>query len=173
MQDLINMVLGSNNHGAVEQIANQLNLDKQQTNSALEQILPALQQGMKQNVQNEGGLSSLLAALSSSQNQQYVDNPQQLAEPQAVDNGNAILGHLLGNKETSRQVASQAASKTGLDSGILKQLLPLAANMFMGSLAKESNTGSNQEGFLQGMLDADNDGSVLDDVAGMASKLFR
>ena len=45
--------------------------------------------------------------------------------------------------------------------------------MFMGSLAKESNTGSNQQGFLQGMLDADNDGSVLDDVAGMASKLFR
>lgn len=173
MQDLINMVLGSSNSGAVEQIANKLNLNTQQTTSALEQILPALKQGMQKNTQQEGGLSSLIGALSSSQNQQYIENPQQLAEPQAVDNGNAILGHLLGSKETSRQVASQAASKTGIDSGILKQLLPLAANMFMGSLAKESNTGSNQEGFLQGMLDSDNDGSVLDDVAGMASKLFR
>ena len=173
MQDLINMVLGSQNSGAVEQIANKFNLDKQQTSNALEQLLPSLKQGMQQNTQQQGGLESLLGALSNSKNQQYIEQPERLAEPQAVDNGNAILGHLLGSKETSRQVAEQASTRTGIDSGILKQILPLAATMFMGSLTKETNAQSSQQGFLQGLLDSDNDGSVLDDVAGLAGKLFR
>ena len=173
MQDLVNMVLGSQNSGAVEQIAKQFNLDKQQTSNALEQLLPSLKKGIQHNTQQQGGLESLLGALSNSKNQEYVEQPKRLAEPQAVDNGNAILGHLLGSKETSRQVAEQASSKTGIDSGILKQILPLAANMLMGSLTKETNSQQSQQGFLQGLLDSDNDGSVLDDVAGMASKLFR
>ena len=173
MQDLINMVLGSQNSGAVEQIASKFNLDKQQATSALEQLLPSLKQGMQQNAQQQGGLESLLGALSNSQNQRYVEQPEVLAEPQAIDNGNAILGHLLGSKETSRQVAEQASSKTGIDSGILKQILPLAANVLMGSLTKETNTQSSQQGFLQGLLDSDNDGSMLDDIAGLAGKLFR
>ena len=159
MQDLLNMVLGSQNSGAVDQIAKKFNLDNQQATNALQSLLPSLKQGMQQNTQQQGGLESLIGALSNSQNQAYVEQPERLAEPQAVDNGNAILGHLLGNKETSRQVAQQAATKTGLDSGILKQMLPLAANMFMGSLTKESNAQSGQqEGFLQGLLDSDNDG---------------
>lgn len=173
MQDLINMVLGSNNSGAVEQISKKFNLDAAQTTNALGQLLPSLKQGMQQNTQQQGGLESLLGDLSNSKNEQYVDQPERLAEPQAVDNGNAILGHLLGSKETSRQVAEQAASNTGIDSGILKQMLPLAASMFMGSLSKETNAQSSQQGFLQGMLDSDNDGSVLDNVAGLAGKLFR
>ena len=173
MQDLVNMVLGSQNSGAVEQIAKQFNLDTQQTSNALEQLLPSLKQGMKHNTQQQGGLESRRGAMSNSGNQAYVEQPEKLAEPQAVDNGNAILGHLLGSKETSRQVAEQAATKTGIDSGILKQILPLAANMLMGSLTKQTNVEKEQQGFLQGFLDSDNDGSVLDDVAGMASKLFR
>lgn len=173
MQDLINMVLGSNNSGAVEQIGKKFNLDSVQTSNALQQLLPSLKQGMQQNMQKQGGMESLLGALSSSKNQAYVEQPEKLTEPQAVDNGNSILGHLLGSKENSRQVAEQAATNTGIDSSILKQMLPMAATMLMGSLSKETNTQSSQQGFLQGLIDTNDDGSMMDDVAGMASKLFR
>ena len=54
------------------------------------------------------------------------------------DEGNGILGHLLGSKEVSRAVASRASEKTGLGDDLLKQMLPVVATMVMGSLAKKS-----------------------------------
>jgi hypothetical protein len=54
--------------------------------------------------------------------------------------------------------------------------------MMMGSLSKQTtdtnmlqNAGSSNEmlDMLGGLLDADNDGSVVDDILGMASKFLR
>ena len=59
---------------------------------------------------------------------QYVDQPSQLAQPSSITDGNKILGHLLGSKDSSRQVASEAAASTGIDSGILKKMLPMVAS---------------------------------------------
>ena len=53
-----------------------------------------------------------------------------------------------------------AAAKTGLDAGILSQVVEQIGGE--GSLAR----------FTQ-MLDQDDDGSVLDDILGFASKLFK
>ena len=60
-----------------------------------------------------------------------------LADPATRDDGNAILGHVFGSKEVSRQVAARASAKTGIDSSILKQMLPLVAAMAMGGLSKK------------------------------------
>ncbi|MEM8636431.1 MAG: DUF937 domain-containing protein, partial [Pseudomonadota bacterium] len=45
---------------------------------------------------------------------------------------------LLGSKDMSRQVAAQASQRSGVDNGIMKQMLPLVAAMAMGSLSKQS-----------------------------------
>ena len=41
--------------------------------------------------------------------------------------GNEILGHIFGSKETSREVASQASEQSGVDTSVLKKLLPIVA----------------------------------------------
>ena len=41
--------------------------------------------------------------------------------------GNQILGHIFGSKDKSREVASQASEQSGVDSSILKKLLPIVA----------------------------------------------
>ena len=79
----------------------------------------------------------------------------------------------------SRNVASHASQQTGLDSGLLKQMLPVVATMVMGAMSKKAQAG---EATAQGggsalsglgaLLDQDGDGSSLDDVLNIAKKLF-
>ncbi|WP_251358138.1 DUF937 domain-containing protein [Kangiella sp. TOML190] len=175
MGNLLEMVLGQQNSGAIGQIAKNFDLDMGDATKALGSLLPALQGGMQRNVKQQGGLESLLGTLNKNQNQQYVDQPELLGQPQAIDNGNSILGHIFGSKEVSRQVAQQASQQTGLDSSMLKKMLPMAASVLMGSLGKEQARqpmGGNQS-MIEGLLDADGDGSMMDDLLGMAGKLFR
>lgn len=174
MGNLLEMVLGQQNSGAVEQIAKNLNLDSSQATKALGSLLPALQGGLKNNV-SQGGLESLLGALTNNKNQQYLDQPELLGQQQSIDNGNSILGHILGSKDVSRQVASQAAQASGLDSSILKKMLPMAATMLMGSLGKQNaqQPMAKNPSMLESLLDSDGDGSMMDDIMGMAGKLFR
>ena len=41
--------------------------------------------------------------------------------------GNQILGHIFGSKDKSRDVAAQASQQSGVDSSVLKKLLPIVA----------------------------------------------
>jgi hypothetical protein len=181
--DLLRTILEAQGGNTVNQLANQFGLDGSQTNSALAQLIPMLAGGVKKNVQ-KGGLDSLISALNKGNHSQYLDNPSQLQNSSTVSDGNAILGHLLGNKNVSRQVAGHAAQNTGIDSSILKKMLPIVATMVMGGMSKQSGEGgvlgallgggqprqsrqsSGLESILTSFLDQDGDGSVIDDLMG-------
>jgi len=185
---LLKALLEANNGGAVKAMAQNFGLSNEQTGSAMAKLLPALTAGMKSNVAQPGGLESLLGALNKGQHSKYVDQPSQLGEQASITDGNKILGHLLGSKANSRQVAAEAAASTGIDSSILKKMLPMVASLAMGSLSKQSNTGGALAGMLggaggggnagaaggllSGFLDSDGDGSVADDILGMVAKKF-
>jgi hypothetical protein len=174
--DLLNMVLAATKGDALGSLARQHNLSTDQTSDILSQLLPALTGKLQSNVEQENGLESLLGALGKGNHQRYVDDPNTLAEPDSLLEGNKILGHLLGSKDASRQVASQVASSTGVGSSIIKKLLPMAATMLMGAMSKGAQSngmldmlagavsgGSNRSG--GGML-----GSVLGSLMGGSSK---
>ena len=126
------------NAGALQQIAGQFGLPEGQANKAVKALLPAISGGLKRNTAQAGGLEALMGALQGGSHDRYLDNPSELGQPQAVQDGNGILGHLLGSKDMSKQVAAQAAQRTGIDGGLMKQLLPMVAAMAMGSLSKQS-----------------------------------
>lgn len=79
-------------------------------------------------------------------------------------------------------MAGHAAARTGLDSDLLKRMLPVIATLVMGSVSRhaeaqalpgEPDAGSSGiGGLLTRFLDADKDGSVLDDLMGMAGKFL-
>ena len=193
--NILNEILGAGNGQVLDRLGGQFGLDQQQTQSALGSLLPALTRGLKQNMSDEAGLGSVLSALSSGQHQRYLDEPDSFGEQGSIDDGNNILGHILGGKEQSRQVAAQAAQSTGLDLGILKKMLPMVAGLAMGSLSKQASSsgilnqmqgggglgslmgqlsggGDSPLGGLTSFLDLDGDGSVADDLLGIAKKLF-
>lgn len=124
--------------GGLEQVAGQFGLQQNEAQGALKALLPAISGGLKRNAAQPGGLEALMGALQNGSHDKYLDEPSRLSAPETVTDGNAILGHLLGSKEMSRQVASQASQRSGVDGGILKQMLPVVAAMAMGSLSKQA-----------------------------------
>lgn len=94
-----------------------------------------------------------------------------------------------------RAVAQNAAGRTGLDPTLLKKMLPMLAMLAAGYLSKQGGSlgqaaqsgggglggmlgqvlgqGKATGGGLASMLDLDGDGNPLDDIVGMAGKMFR
>jgi hypothetical protein len=180
--NILEAVLNAQGGTAVNEAGRSVGLSGDQTSAALSALVPALAAGLQRNASQPGGLESLLGALSGGGHTRYVDDPSTLGVQDAVSEGNAILGHILGSKDVSRAVASQAAAQTGLGEDVLKKLLPVAASLVMGSLAKQqlgqgaAASGMSSGGGLLGMLtplvDQNRDGSMLDDILGQAGKLF-
>lgn len=182
--NILETVTGARDGAAVDQIAAQFGLRPEQASAAIGALMPALAGGLQRNMSSEAGLSGLIAAISGGRHEEYLDNPNKLRDPATTADGNAILGHVLGSKEASRQVASGAAQKTGIDPGILKQMLPIVAAMVMGGLSKQSKTaglptndpraaGSGIGAMLGPLLDRNRDGSMVDDVTGMIGGFLR
>lgn len=182
--NILDAILNAQNGAAVDRLGSQVGLAPNQTTAALAALVPALAAGLQRNIQSQGGLEGLMSALASGNHGRYVDNPTSLGNPSAVADGNGILGHLLGSKEVSRDVASRAAAETGLSSDVLKQMLPLAAALMMGAFAKQSGRassvdagiGSSGEGIaamLTPLLDHNRDGSIVDDVTSMIGRFIK
>lgn len=187
--NLFDTVLGDQNKGTISEVARQFGLSDEQARGAIGQLLPSLQRGVQHNTTDEKGLDELLAAIETGNHQRYVDEPSVLGQQETTDDGNSILGHIFGNKDVSRRVASNAAEKTGLSTGLMKKLLPIVASIAMGAMSKQifgsgvlgGGTAeasrpaprTQSRGIVASMLDADNDGSVIDDILGMAFKMMR
>lgn len=122
--------------GGASQMASRFNLDQGQAQSAIEALLPMLAGAVSRNAQQPGGLEGLLGALADGHHQRYLDDPATLEDESTVQDGNAILGHLFGDREVSREVAARASAQTGIGADVLRQMLPLLAAMLMGGLSK-------------------------------------
>ncbi|MEO6185247.1 MAG: DUF937 domain-containing protein [Steroidobacteraceae bacterium] len=181
--------------GGVQSVARELGVSPQQAESGAAALLPAILGGFqKQQAQTgAGGLGGLLGQLGGGGLLDNVLSP----EPTDVGLGNNVLGQIFGSKDTSRAVAANAATKTGLDPALLRKLLPIIAMMAAGYMAKQHGSagahaapgggglggllggllgggqGSSPQGGLAGMLDANGNGNPLDDILGMAGKLMR
>lgn len=155
---LLNILMDAQGGKSVDAIAGQFGLDKAQARSAVAALVPALTGGMKRNAGESGGMESLLGALAGGQHDRYLDEPQLAASPQATQEGNAILGHVFGSKDVSREVASRASAQSGVGADILKKMLPVVASMVMGGLSKQAGGGSPYTG--------GNDGGDLGSLVG-------
>ncbi|MBZ5535545.1 MAG: DUF937 domain-containing protein [Acidobacteriia bacterium] len=157
---------------------------KEQAHSAISNVLPALGQGLARNASTQGGLESLMGALTGGQHQRYLEDPSLMGRRETIQEGNGIPGHILGSKDVSRQVAQQASEKTGIGADVVKRMLPMVATLAMGALSRQTagaqNTavpGTSPAGGLPGILgqflDTNRDGSIADDLMGMASRFFQ
>ena len=166
MQELLESILAA---APTDTIAARLGLSKEQTETGLGALLPALTGAAQKKIRSEGGLGALVDLLGGGAFERHVDEPEKASLDEVVGEGNGILGDLFGSKETSREVANEASKKTGIDAGILKKLLPIAAALLVGFLAKKGKEGKGGLGdILGGLLDKDGDGSILDDIVGGA-----
>ena len=138
MLPLFDMLANAQNGHAMEQLSRQFGLSQQQTQAAVEALMPAFSQGLKRNASDPYGVAAFMSAMASGNHAKYFEDAQKAFAPQGVDEGNGILGHLFGSKDLSRAVAAQAAQATGVGQQVLQQMLPVIASMIMGGLYKQT-----------------------------------
>jgi hypothetical protein len=126
---------------AIENMARSFNITPAQAEAAIAAVLPEFSRAIERNTLNRGGLADLIGALGSGRHKAALENPNLFQSPELRDEGNAILGHVLGGKEQSRAVASRASLSTGLGSSMIQMLLPYIIQMLMGGLAGKTQGG--------------------------------
>ena len=130
--------------GGLQSVARDLGVSEAQATAGAEALLPAILGGMKRQAQAQPagleGLGGLLGQLGGGGLLDQVLSPQ----PTDPSQGNAVLGQIFGSKDVSRTVADNAASQTGLDSGLLRKMLPLLAMLVTGFMAKQAGGASGQ-----------------------------
>lgn len=186
--DLLNSDIGKT---LINGTSQQLGQDKAKTTTAMNAALPLLLGAMKNNAKTPEGANGLLNALGNEKHGGgLLDKLGDVLGGDSIDedvikDGEGILGHVFQGKE--QNVANAVSKTSGLDMGSAMNMLKVAAPVLMGLLGKETRQqkvadqngignllgglmggeSQQQESMVTRLLDADNDGSVIDDVAGM------
>ncbi len=176
----MDILLGSGNGALVNEVAKKAGLDEQSATDLLKTLGSSMMGSVKGRVQSQRHDSDTLEDLiKNSRYANAIDNPHEhLNDSSMVESGNDLLRHITGSKEASREIAAQVGQKTGVNPSIIKSLLPMLAPFVIGALGKGMMGGGSAPApqqqssgsLLSSLLDFDHDGSVLDDVAGMAMK---
>lgn len=177
--DLMEMLMKSGAGNSVGELAGTIGLGDSQAKDLIGALGPALTLGLQRQTEEIGGMETLQDALSSGNHQQYIDRPELMQSNATREDGNKILGHLLGSKDASRNVAAQAAKDTGIDAALIKKALPLVAGLAMGVLSKNTGPGApagSDSGLgvlLGGMLGGSSTSAGgVGSLIGLAKKLF-
>lgn len=154
MAKIYDVIRDAQSGEAIDNLASSLGIPPEQAALAVQTILPELVKGLERNTLSRGGLADLVEAAGQGHHASVLDGKVALADPAVRMDGDAILGHILGSKDRSRQIAQRAAQTSGLSEGIIKMMLPILAQMLMGAIGK----------YLQGNL-----GDILKRIPGGAT----
>lgn len=160
------------------------------TATVLSMALPAILAAMQRNASTPQGAQSLNNALADNRHDgSILDQLGGLlgggnADSSLMNDGAGILGHILGGNQS--KVENNISHVSGVDSNSVAQIIKMAAPILMGLLGNQKRKGNVQEAGIGGLLgsmlggssnkdqsliekllDADGDGSILDDLAGM------
>jgi len=136
MFNLYEMIANAQNGAAMNAMAQQFGLTPQQTQAAIEALLPAFTLGLKQATQTPQGLAALFATMAQPQARAAFEQPPFAAQMQQF--GTDALAAMFGSKDVSRAVADQAAPFAGVGPEILKKMLPAVAALIMSGLFRSA-----------------------------------
>ena len=189
----------------IERLASGLNMERDKAGSLAELLTPAIASAARKRA-DAGGVGNVLDELRGQTSAMYFDEPEAAAAPEARETGQNFLEQILGSREATRELATEAASRTGATTNEVEDFLPALAAMLKGGMQKQTpdssidgmmsalsggGTGGGAGGGLMGMiggllggggktagagaggldlssitqmLDADGDGSAMDDI---------
>lgn len=190
---LVDQLLQQMGPNGLKALSQQLGLNEDQTNNAIEQTLPMLMGAMARQTATEKGTNNFMQILDRNHDGSIMDDLIGFLGSSDNKNGPNILDAILGGKRG--QVENTAGHMAGLDAGtigkLFENLAPVLIGMLQGQrgsrglnpgaisgmLGQESsrlqtNNGSTAMQVINSILDKDNDGSMVDDVVGMFGKFM-
>ena len=191
MSGILDLLQGPIGQQIISGVAGQTGESTEKTSGLLSMAMPMLLGAMQRNASTPEGAQGLLGALNNHQGG-ILDNLSGLFEggvdESVQQDGQGILGHLLGQKQNS--MVNALSQESGINASSVGNILKVAAPLIMGMVGKQTQSagvsdasgltnllggllGGGSSGgsssLLTSILDADGDGSIIDDVAGMAT----
>jgi len=146
------------------------NVDQGTVQKLLPQLAPLIIAGLKKQKDTRGGDERVDHILNKYGDSSVLDNIKGLiankAQEQDVDPN---LGGLLGDAG-GIQAAQVLAKNMNVDASTIMKMIPALSPLILGALTKKRDTTARGISGVGAMLDADGDGSILDDVAGFLMK---
>jgi len=196
MGSILEILTSALGGGAIDTISKKLGLSKATTSMIVQAALPLLLSALARNSSTTAGANSLQNALKKDHDGSILDDVLGALTNSDQSDGSSILGHIFGQQRPN--VQQGLGNATGANANQVGQVLEMLAPILMGALGKQTaqsnlDAGSLSDllrgtaqqaqktvpvqpdvmGSLLGMLDSNKDGSVVDDVGGFLSKLFR
>lgn len=189
---LLQLLQQSQNGEGLSALAKQVGLDPAQASTLTDMLAPVIGKAAKSQVET-GGLAGIVGALQGEGQAALFDDPAQAASADGQAQGTQFLSGLLGDNGVAG-LAEQAAERTGIDASQIAAFLPALGAMAQGGLQKSmpddtlaamtpsenaggglmslvggllgGSSGADNPalGMLTSFLDADGDGSVVDDI---------
>ncbi len=175
------------NPNLLKEMGNKVGASEGDVQKATMMGIPTLVEALNRNSKEEGSRAGLAKAMEAHRYDD-VDNLENYLKKADMEDGNKMLGHILGGNKSN--VENRISASSGLGGSQVQMLLSLLAPMLMGMLGtkkKEANVSDHKISDLtdllkgglsqssgggglmdmaKGMLDKDNDGSILDDLMG-------
>jgi hypothetical protein len=134
--NLFEMMMQAQGGHAMQNMARQFGLAPEQTQKAVEAVLPAFQLGLQKQAETMDGLQKMIMTMATGPFASIHGTEAEKVPEEAVEKGDDVLKQIFGGEEVSRAVAAQAAAMSGISDAIIKQMLPIVAAMLMGGLFK-------------------------------------
>lgn len=136
MMNLFEIMQSAQNGQAMQNLARAYGLSLQQTQAAIEALLPAFSMGLQRQTQNPYAFGSLAQMMTASPYARFFEAPGSAIPPGANTAGLDVISRIFGSQEVAQAIAVQAAATSGVNIAIMKQMLPVIAAMLMGGLSK-------------------------------------
>ncbi len=190
MDSIINLLLSQLSSGATSQISEKLGMDDSKVQQVIGMALPMLIGALNRNASSsKSGAEALANAVQRDHDGSIFDNiAQAVTKRETVDDGNAILGYIFGDKSSG--IINSVSRATNVDSDQIGQIFAMLAPLVLGAVGKiqrnknldadgvssllqeERKTVEKSSSGLTQLLDMDGDGDVSDEILSLGSNLL-
>jgi hypothetical protein len=132
MMNLNDIIQAAQGGQGVSNLASQFGLTPEQTQAAIQAMMPAFSTGLQNAAQSSTGLGGILSQLTSGAHQGSFSDPNQANAATGV--GGNVLGQIFGSPQIAEQIGQHASQMSGVSPQVIQQMMPVIASMLMGGL---------------------------------------
>ncbi len=197
--DLQQLLGGSLGQEATQLISQQLGIDTNQAQSAINLALPTILNALHKNASTEDGAAALTNAITTDHNGAGLSDLEGLAQMALSGQGASILQHIFGGAE--QNVTNAVSQNAEIGGGKASQVLQILAPIVLNAIANQSQqsnggisvggiagilsnfVGNHQQqapqnqSIISSLLDGNHDGNIADDALrigkGLLSNFFK
>lgn len=193
MAGVMELVMQQLQGGGISQMSQSLGMGEEDVSKVVGGAVPAVLGALTRNSGSAEGATALLGALDRDHDGSILDDVAgYLGGGTGVESGAGILRHALGERQS--RVETALSQSSGVDAASVTKILAMVAPLVMGALGRTRRQqsldasgvadllGMEREAarqrspqaveMLTRLLDSDDDGSVMDEVAQMGSSLL-